>query len=212
MDNDHNQISPDEYLNIAAELASAQREIDKATGRKRSILKRFKDHGGDLDAIALVRRLAKRDPDERLALMGNVRKYAAWESVILWEPDGQAAINLDDLERPSPTAMAMKEAADAYEVGYAGGKARTDPEGCPYDAGTEAFVEWKKGYRAGQETIAEQMGKNSRLANQSKARPVRKGDAPKVAKDAQPTKDPASKGRGRPPGAKNKPKEATTIN
>ena len=102
-----NTITPDEYLDIAGELAAAQREIEKATGRKRAILKRFKDKGGDNDALSLVQKLSRRDTGDRIQLLSNVKKYASWAAITLWEPGGQMAWSLDD-NTPQPSGAAVE--------------------------------------------------------------------------------------------------------
>ena len=191
-----NTITPDEYLDIAGELAAAQREIEKATGRKRAILKRFKDKGGDNDALSLVQKLSRRDTGDRIQLLSNVKKYASWAAITLWEPGGQMAWSLDDnTPQPSGAAVERLNAARAYEAGHASGKAGGDPQGNPFNAGSETFVQWENGYKDGQTYIAEQMGKNARRAAASEDADVG------GAEDAGVTRK-----RGRPPGSPNKPK------
>ena len=191
-----NTITPDEFLDIASELASAQREIDAARGRKGAIIKRFKERGGDSDALSLVHKLAKRDTDDRINLLANVKKYASWAAITLWEPGGQMAWSLDDnTPQPSGPAVERLNAARAYEAGHACGKAGGDPQGNPFNAGSETFVQWESGYKDGMTYIAEQMGK--------KARRAQSGEDADVGgeEDAGVTRK-----RGRPKGSPNKPK------
>lgn len=178
MDKSSNTIQAKEFLSIQQELLEAQREIDKATGRKRAILKRAKNSGADLDALALLNRLAKLDDDVREGLIGNLQKYSSWQGTTIWT---QADLPLDAVAS-APAAEDKEKWDDArtYDSGYHAGADGANRDANPFEAGSSKYERWDVGYLDGQESIADKMGANAGVTTPS-SKP---------------------RGRGRPPGSK----------
>ena len=148
-DEKSNTITPNEFLAIQTELRAAQRDIDAATGRKRTILKRAKGQGADLDAIALLQRFAKMDDDEAAAVLRNTIRYASWLEVSCWtQAEMFRGVALED--GPSEKAKWDHTEARAYDDGYHEGKDANPIENNPHQPGGPLHQKWVTGWHDGQ--------------------------------------------------------------
>src|ERR1700679_3725099 len=77
---------PDKYLEYVR--LQTLDEVAKQTimGRMRARTKQAKDDGIDVDADAIVKKLAKLDPDTRAARMQNASKQASWRGLTGFNP------------------------------------------------------------------------------------------------------------------------------
>jgi hypothetical protein len=152
-----NTIREDEYLRFSRELVDIQREIRNLTeqlasarGLKAGVLKRAKNAGADKDAMMMLERLTKLDPDERTSMLDNVAKYARWTSVQLWTAgtaeDGQGAMFGEDIQ----TEEARQAHRDALIVsdGYDSAKTGSTPDNNPHPVGSRESGVWMSGYEA----------------------------------------------------------------
>lgn len=141
-----NSMNVNEFLSLQTELIDSQRAIDKATGAKRAILKRAKNMGADLDAMALLRRLAKMPDDARTLLLETTQRYAGWEGVKLFRAGDaerpQGSMFDDEADEPTPAVKQGHRDAlitsDAYNTRKEGGPADDNP----HDPGTRDHQTW----------------------------------------------------------------------
>lgn len=152
-------LSPNTFLELFRELGIAQREIDAATGRKRAILKRAKAAGIDLDALALMQRLAKLETDEAAMRLRNLARYSAWANM----PIGTQAdlFGATDDQRPTEKAQAEHNEWQADDAGYQAGKAGDSIDNNPHPAGTPFYDRWRQGWHKGQEVLAHKLAANA---------------------------------------------------
>src|SRR5208283_943020 len=190
-------VSNETWLNHIRECALAKRAVEEASGRHRAKLKAAKADGVDPKLVAwAVTQVKRRDAlDVALELRGMVRVAnllgvsAMMDSIFDgWSPGINSA------------AQHQQGLFDAEDSGYQAGKQGTSRSDNPEIAGTEAFVEWDKGWIAGQAAIAASMGPGETQASADRDVPEDAdgpGDAPSSASGA-------AKKRGRPLGSKNK--------
>jgi hypothetical protein len=142
-----NGIRPDEYLGIIRELVADEIEKNKVVGRIRAKLKRLKDAGANLDAVALLRKLSKRDPEERLAMLADLRKYAGWEGVTLIRPGVDPDAVQDEMfDEPSPEMKQKYREALIHGDGYNSRRAGGSRDDNPQVAGSGEFQMWDRGW------------------------------------------------------------------
>jgi ribosome modulation factor len=200
-------LSPTHFIDLVAELRTAQREIDRATGRKRAVLKRCKSDGVHLDALAMLQRLAKLETEEATTLLKTVHRYSAWLSM----PIGMQPDLFTDQPAPlDAEARSRQDEFTADDAGYRAGKAGHSIDGNPYRAGTSEYDQWRRAWFEGQATLAPKQAKPETAAkgrkNGKQAAPAEpdsedEAEAPTsgVLFGDDPPPVAAKRGRGRPP-------------
>lgn len=142
-----NTIKPDEYLEIIRELVADEIEKNKVIGRIRSKLKRLKDAGANLDAVSLLRKLAKQDPEDRLVMLADLRKYAGWQGVALVKPGVDPEAKQDEMwDEPSAEMREKYKEALIHSDGYNSRMAKGDRGDNPQTAGSSAYQMWDRGW------------------------------------------------------------------
>ena len=179
------------WLQFIREAGATKRDIEEASGRHRSVMKRAKAAGCNPKILALA--IAAKRQDSAVVL-SEVR-------------DTVRVLNLVGVEMTqvdlfgSWTPEVSEKEADAFDqhtaedFGYRSGKAGQDRAANPNEPGTPFHVAWDAGWIRGQAVIAEQMGPDKKQVTARKERPARTaatGSAPKAA-----TKRGKGKGGGR---------------
>lgn len=142
-----NGIRADEYLGVIRELVADEIEKNKIVGRIRSKYKRLKDAGCNLDAVSLLRRLAKRDPEDRLAMLSDLRKYAGWEGVTLIRPGVDPDAVQDEMfDEPSQEMKTKYREALIHGDGYNSRRAGGSRHDNPQMAGSAEHQMWDRGW------------------------------------------------------------------
>lgn len=142
-----NGIKPNEYLEIIRELVADEIEKNKVIGRIRSKLKRLKDAGANLDAVALLRKLAKQDPEDRLVMLSDLRKYAGWQGVTLFKPGVDPNAKQDEMwDEPSPEMKQKYKEALIHGDGYNSRQAKGSRDDNPQVAGSAEYQMWDRGW------------------------------------------------------------------
>jgi hypothetical protein len=171
-----NGLKADEYLQIIRELVADELEKNRVVGRIRSKMKRLRDAGANLDAVSLLRKLSKRDPEERLAMLSDLRKYAGWEGVALVRPGVDADAVQDEMfDEPSPEMQEKYQEARVHSSGYNARVAKGARDLNPEMAGSSFFQMWDRGWLDAEHDLNEQ-GKTEKVASTEK-RPRKKKDA-----------------------------------
>lgn len=174
-------LTDDEIVGFLNESRSLSREASEHQGMLRAQRKRGIAAGMNRRAWAMaLRGLKASDPEGVVAMYRDAIRYMTLLRLPITAEDlfGGA---LPQVANSTRVGMDIWDAQDSgHKVGRAGG----DRAENPYEAGSELHVEWDAWWIKGQESIAREMGPDTELP--ASARTPRK--------------------RGRPPGAKNKPK------
>jgi hypothetical protein len=168
----HNSGGPSkgDVLAADAELMEAKRTFDEAAADFRNVKKRWKKQGVDPALIASLQKDRGQDETERLAREANRRRYAGWMNVKIEPPtDAGAPVEQD---ATSAEEQAHREAM-AKDAGYRCGRLGTDRHaGNTYPPGSPMFDAFDRGYLAGMESIAAEMGPDVKVADSSKKKPA----------------------------------------
>lgn len=169
-------ITTNELSAAMREYGLQKRRCQEENGRLRAILKRHKAGGVPVRAMVEVTTAMKLDLEEVMSHLRNVIRLNGIKGRMIGQGD-----LFDNLDVTTLGAeVGISELADAEDCGYVAGKNGADKAECPWLQGTAEFVEWNKGYMAGQAYIAEQMGPNAKQADQTRARPKRAGRPPET--------------------------------
>lgn len=142
-----NGIQPNEYLDLKRDLIAAVVKKDAAVAAVRVIMKRFKDAGADVDAIADLRKLARLNPDQRIAREKEMRKYAAWEGITLWQPGMPDDVGQDEMfDEPSREVQDKYQEALVHSSGYNARLAKGGRDLNPEMAGSSRYQMWDRGW------------------------------------------------------------------
>lgn len=157
-------VSNEVIASFALEADRAQREIDEASGRKRSVLKRAKAAGVNTKALLEALRM-KRDDEDRAKLdMRDTIRYTGViaPSVKLTQTDLFDSLDTRPLnDRMQAQVLEWEAEQNGYAVGLNGG----GREECPFDATTPNCLAWYRGWERGQRVIAERMDENAKKAD-----------------------------------------------
>lgn len=200
-DSNHSGPTNEDKLAAIREMKRLGRAKDEAQGVYRSTLKRFKAEGHNTVAILETIKAERRDPDEVAAEMKETLHLMALRQVITWDEMFKAA----DDQNVTQRARDDDDMWDADEKGYRAGRNGADRAENPYDAGSERADEWDRSWAKGQASIAAEMGPQGEQASAAKKRPARKAAAAAANGNGEHAEQPR---RGRPKGARNKPKAA----
>ena len=166
LDPQESNVSNEAIAAIAIEVDQAQREIDEATGRKRSILKRAKSQGIKNDILLSVIAMKKQDEIDVQAKLRDTLRYARVIVPHIKLTQADLFGGLDERPLNAKTQGAVKD-WEAEQKGYENGMAGGTMDDCVYAPGTEARVHYQRGYVRGQTVIADRMGDNAKKADPS---------------------------------------------
>lgn len=177
---------PDKISAAYVEYASMRRDQARLGQRIAAMLAR-EEKGNSVDPKALkaAYKAAQQDPRDALVEERRAAEYKRIIGVIEVEESGQTtlagAFKLPKLSDVAQANLTRHRAhSDGYNTGFAGGEVSA----CRHAPGSEDYVHWRDGWQEGH---ADRIAKNPALANET---------VPAARKP----------GRGRPPGAVNKPK------
>ena len=172
-------VSNEVIAGYAVEADRAQRDIDEATGRKRSVLKRAKAEGVKTRVLLAAIKMKRQDPDEVALEMRDSIRYVniITPGVRLTQAE---LFTGEDATRPlNVKVQAEVQAWQAEAGGYADGKQGGHLNDSPHQVGTEARVHYERGWLRGQAVIANEMAPNAKKADPSRTK--RRGGAVAVA-------------------------------
>lgn len=178
-------VSPETFLEHYRHIRDATRAKDDASMALARTKKAAKTDGMDMFALKLVEQLSKLDNDEAEIRLRNFTHYARF----LNKPYG-TQLSMFDSDLPEATAKAREEHA-IWEAGQAGLRAGQEGHRAdfnPHPPGTEKHVTWHRNWKTGYDSFT---------ASQAEI-------ASEMSDNAQ---DQPKRGRGRPAGSKNKPKD-----
>jgi ribosome modulation factor len=176
-------LRPDDISECYSDYADDMGQIARISQRIKTRFADFKKIGGNPKDIQMAYKLEHMD--DPLAYLRGITKTAAILRIIPTETesDGQVSF-LPAFDYPSPEADAKVAMSRVRADGYNAGKAGGVIENCPFQAGSEEFVIWRDNWEDG-------------AADRAKMLQARK----KENVEGAPTE---KRGRGRPPGSKNK--------
>lgn len=176
-------ISPKKFLQHYNEIRNLKFKQDQAVALTRFAKKRAKADGVNLDALAIMERMANLPPDEAKVILQQFGIYSTVTKQEYTDLPLFAASNVkasDDLL----TAQALEDAEYTGRlVGAAGGNKADNP----HKVGTEFHVRWDDGFNNGWDFFEQRPAVEKKVTAAS------------------------GRGRGRPPGAKNKAKDGASA-
>lgn len=194
-------MNPNDFLSTLGGLLQSTQAKDSAVAKQRAVRARFENMGANMRALDLMLKLRKVEPEDAEMLLRDALRYCRWASMKVGE---QASLfGSDDAQAPSEKARGEWTEAQAYEEGYAAGKAGRSGTDHRFVAGTPVHQRFYQGWVDGQTLLAEMLGKE-RPPTGEPLKPERKKAGAKPKAGATPV---AGKPKGRR-GAKAKGGEA----
>ena len=176
-------FNADVFLEQDRELRKAELEREKAASAARLKRKAAKRAGMPLEAYALHEKLMKMDPEDAVKLLTQALRMGRWRSApYATQFDLLAPPDVKHNDRPTQKSIEAQLHYDAWEAGQHCGMKGGNKCDNPHQVGSELHVKWDDGFNNGWEF--------------HKAKP----EAEQRVRAA------SGRGRGRPPGSKNKPK------
>lgn len=163
----HNQIAPSLLLELMGIAQRAKREADEALGKYRNVRKRMADAGVDMQALALVEKLAKLSPEEATDRLKSAFRLADILDVKIAQQAELFPEGPDDSEATQKAQARWRE-DQAEDQGYRAGKAGRDRSDNPFPAGQPHAAAWDRGWGLGQAAIAAEMGPEGKKPKQGK--------------------------------------------
>jgi hypothetical protein len=191
LDDDHGDnggdASPDVYLEYVRLQVLDEVAKQSIMGRMRARTKQAKDDGIDVDADAIVKKLAKLDPDTRAARMQNARKQAAWRGLAGFSPGVDPNAEQTDIW-PEPSADIKQGHRDAviYSDGANSRRAGGDRHENTQMAGSRDYQTWDQAWLDTDRDIMGQPAAPKAASTERKPR-AKKAAAPANDADNDPT-------------------------
>lgn len=146
-------VTPETFLEFYRQAGIAKRDLERAQGEYRAVLKRAKKAGIDTKALIAVRAIATSDdPAAEEAHLNTLLRYARYLDLPLG-----TQLGLFDDAAPSAAARTEQAEWDAEDYGYRAGRGGQNRDDNPHAAGTAAHVRWDEGWHKGQASIAQDM-------------------------------------------------------
>lgn len=192
-----------QFRAVVREIVNLQQERDSASAAVMHRFKAAKKAGFNTKALQKAIAARQEDPEVVAQEMADQIEYLHWSGVKI--PGVQADLFADG-ERPTVDGLSEKERAEeerwtAEQKGYATGRAGGDRTGTnPYEAGSELYVEFDKGFLRGMEAIAREMGPDAAKPNKEKKldRGPGRRSKDKGAENGPPKEDAAAAAGGEP--------------
>jgi ribosome modulation factor len=176
-------LKPDDVSECYADYSDDMGQIARIGQRIKTRFADFRKIGGDPKNIQMAYKLEHMD--DPLGYLRGITKTAAILRIINTETEGSGQISfLPEFEQSSPEADAKVAMARVRTDGYNSGRAGAIIDNCPFSPGTEEFVTWRDHWEDG-------------ASDRAKLKAIKEKNT-----EAAPTE---KRGRGRPPGSKNKP-------
>jgi uncharacterized protein (UPF0335 family) len=169
------------FLAFVEELNNADQAVAEAVGMRNDVRKRAHGAGLNMKAVDQARKVAEQSGDKRDQHDRDFRQYMTW----FGKPIGFQSDWVDPAHGSRPnggedtSAIAQHQVHQVETAGQAAGEGGHERGANPWSPGTFLYQTWDQKWLEGQEAIARRMG---------------------------PAEAAAPRKRGRPPGAKNKPK------
>lgn len=148
-------LSADTYLTHYRLIRRQSSEGESVRGTLGALKKAAKKDGVNLDALALVEKLAKMEEEAATMFLRDVFRYAGWSDIHIGRQKELFA--LFDSGGPSEKAKAELSEHVAFETGVAAGEAGRKQDDCQFEPGTAVHVAWVRGWNEGQARIAKRM-------------------------------------------------------
>lgn len=158
--------------------ALQKRKCEEENGVLRSILKAAKSDGVNNKQLIASHEMSKLEPEVVRQDLHDLIRYLALKNMPTIAQDLFG--DLDVVDRPG--ADETQDAFQADDEGYSAGMGGQTAGDNPKKAGTVEFVSWEQGRVKGAEAKANILGQEGAMADASKARPKRAGDAPAAPK------------------------------
>jgi ribosome modulation factor len=160
---------PNESREWMRKVQTQQRRCDEENGVLRNLYKQAKAAGENVKQMRASITATKLTPEEAVADMRDRVYYMALRNI----PVTQTALFGDLDTSVTETTQHADDIWDAQDKGYRAGRMGQKIEECPYQAGSEFFVAWEEHWRKGQASIAHEMAPGEKVADASRARPMR---------------------------------------
>ena len=193
---------------------SDKRTMDSDNGKLRAHLKQYGEQGVDLKALQRVSKAFGRiEPEEFVKLLATELHYA--RLILRAEAQADMFFGEDADTRVSNATRYSDDIMTAESRGYQAGLKGAPRDECPYEEGTDTAKSWRKWWRTGseqrsQEKPASKAANASRKTLRGRQMRVpgteRTQASPRKERRQKPAEAAPKRGRGRPPGSKNKPK------
>lgn len=156
-------LTPELYLRHRAAvgatltaLEDAKSIYDTAKSAHQGAFKAAQSAGIAIKAMKEVMRIRVMDPDDAAMHYRNVSRFAAWEKLQIGTQG--SLFGITDDQHPTDEAAAEHAAFRAEDDGHHEGATGAQRAGNPFAPGSETFDKWDRGWLAGQQTIADDMG------------------------------------------------------
>lgn len=179
----HNSDDPDKYLEYVRLQVLDEVAKQSIMGRMRARTKQAKDDGIDVDADAIVKKLAKLDPGLRAIRMQNARKQAAWRGLTGFNPGMPAdAVQVDIWPEPSEDIKQGHRDAVIYSDANNSRRAGGDRQDNPQIAGSRDYQTWDRGWLDADQDIMGHPG-DGKVATEAKPKRGKKSAVTTLAED-----------------------------
>jgi hypothetical protein len=176
------------FLQFVDEYSDVDQAVAQAVGMRKDLRKRIRGAGLNLAAFDRSRAEAEKSGDKREEEDREFRRNMAWlGKPIGFQADWVGAPSTSSGPRPNGEDTAAVAEHQVHQVeahGEAAGEAGRERGANPWSPGTLLYQTWDTAWMAGQETLARKLGPAEALAPRK---------------------------RGRPPGARNKPKPGVSA-
>jgi hypothetical protein len=174
-------IAPNDFMTTLSDFIAAKTKEDSAAGLRRSIKGRFEKMGCHKQGLDLFLKLRKMEPaDAELTLVSALR-YCRWAQLGIGDQASLFPAG-DDAGMPTEKAAKGLVEAQAYEEGFAAGKAGRDARDNRYELGSPLYARFFEGWKDGQGVIAADMGVDLPADGSTLRRKLKKGVETREAK------------------------------
>lgn len=167
-------VSNELIASFAMEADLAQRDIDEASSRKRSVLRRASRAGVRTKVLLAALSFRKGDPDDAVAELRDLLRYV---NVLAPSINFSQSSLFDALDiRPLNEAAQLEiEGWNAHLAGYDAGVAGEGLDDAPYEPHSAAHDRYHEGYDRGSRIGAERLEPGTTMADPDRVKPKRRG-------------------------------------
>jgi ribosome modulation factor len=157
-------VPPEVVLDARREITSSKTALETAQTNHRNTCKRWQNQGVNTKALIEVIQLRRKEPEVVVSHFKDVFRYGRIEKAeFAMQPD---LFVVRDAE-VTGKARAQHEEFEAEEAGYVAGRRGFGQDSAPGVQGEKQNALWLKGWKRGQKHIANQMGKNAKVATRA---------------------------------------------
>jgi uncharacterized protein (UPF0335 family)/ribosome modulation factor len=168
-----NTMTDADRLQIIEQAKELERQRDQINGKMSRVWQRARNLGASTAQVNGIKRAMRAKTQDENDLIEEEREFAR-TAALLRLPTEQMGLTLGDLHI-DPKLDHQVAVTDAFDTGYAAGEAGRAIDTNPWHQaeGSELFVEWRKGWDAGQAAIAWRMGGGAPAQPSAARRPGR---------------------------------------